>query len=200
MTCREFQERALAWLENALTTAQQAAMVEHERDCPACRAALAQMAGALELVRQAAQWHPVLPPPPVLALPARCRVKGGLSRWAVTLGIVLLLSAVGVTLRGWWEPTPTAGRFGCRGIGDDFVVEVQTPQSEAVRLQVWENDGRLVADFWVQTQPVVVYQWRLSDLLKRSLRANAVYRVRATTRKGVWGEVTMSVNPLSRRR
>jgi hypothetical protein len=197
ISCPEFQENTLAWLDGELEEAQRAAMDAHWRNCPACRAMVAQMQRVAERLRQAAQWHFGNPPPPPSSF---WRRPFGWRRnlwWLVPLVAVLLFSLGWAAFRNFVLP-PEVGRFGCRGIGNDFVIEVQTPQQETVRLQVWDERGRLAADFWFRTQPMVIYRWRLSELLQQPLRSGVEYRARATRGGQFWGEVWMFTAPPSK--
>lgn len=195
--CKECRELLPIFLDGELEKNQRFALEEHLKTCQTCRAEAKRIEATMSRLSYAAHWHPITPPPPVLTLPSRSLASWFQlrQRWLLPFTLTILFSLSWAAYQTLWSP-PELERFGCRGIDGDFLIELKTPNPEPVRLQVWDGQGRLVNDFWVKPQPSVLYQWRLSELLKQPLKVGEEYRVRATKlHSGYWGELTMTVNP-----
>lgn len=197
ISCKECRELLPILLDGGLDKNQRFDLEEHLKACQTCHAEVARVATVISHLRYAAHWQPATPPPPVISPPSHSLVSWFQlrQRWLLPFALTILFSLSWAAYQALWSP-PEAGYFGCHNINGDFLIELKTPEPEPVRLQVWDNQGRLAADFWVKPQPSVLYRWRLSELLKQSLKVGEEYRVRATRlHSGFWGEVRMTPNP-----
>lgn len=196
ISCKECCELLPILPEGKLDEGQQFALEEHLKTCQICRAEAMKIEATISRLRCAGRWQPIVPPPPVLELPSRSFASWFQSfrKWLLLFSLTILFSLSWAAYQALWSP-PESGYFGCRGVRGDFLIELKTPKPEPVRLQVWDEQGQLLADFWLEPQPSVLYQWRLSELLKRPLNPGKGYRVRATRlHSGFWGELKMTIS------